>query len=99
MWRGRFGEREVWGEGGLGTAPAWESELLGLLDYGKKKIIITIILLNIEIKIIEAIIFEFENIMYLSSMSPQNVFFKKRIHKMVKNKMFKFKIISSCTKM
>ena len=58
----------------------------GLLDYGGK-IIITIILVNIEIMTIQTFIFEFEN-MYLLSMSP------KKIHKMVKKKkMFPFKII------
>ena len=41
---------------------------LGLLDYGKI-IIIPIILLNVEIPIIQTIIFEFENMMYLFSMS------------------------------
>jgi hypothetical protein len=36
---------------------------VGLLDYGK--IIITIILVNIEITIIQTIAFEFENVMHL----------------------------------
>ena len=39
-----------------------------MLDYGKK-IIITIILVDIEITIIQMIIFEFEYMMYLFSMS------------------------------
>ena len=40
---------------------------LGLIDYGK--IIMTIILVNIEITITQTIIFEFENMIYLFSMS------------------------------
>ena len=36
-----------------------------------EKIIITIILVNIEITIIQTIIFEFENMMYVFSMSLQ----------------------------
>ena len=39
------------------------------------KIILTIILVNIEITIIQAIILEFENMMYLFSMSLPDCFF------------------------
>ena len=64
------------------------------------KIVITIILVNIENTIIQTIIFEFEN-MCLFSMSltkktfgTENFEFSAyKIHKMVKNKMFQFKII------
>ena len=48
------------------------SRRLGLLDYGKKIIIIgliTIILVNNEITIIQTIIFEFDNMINLFSMS------------------------------
>ena len=42
-----------------------------------EKIIITIILVNIEITIIQTIIFESENMLYLFSMSlPKNALFK-----------------------
>ena len=50
-----------------GCARALVHVCVGLLDYGKK-IIITIILVNIEIMIIQTIIFEFENMMYLFCM-------------------------------
>ena len=43
--------------------------LVGLLDYGK--IIIMIILVNIEISIIKTIIFEFENMIHLLIISQQ----------------------------
>ena len=39
-----------------------------------EKIIITIILVNIEITVIQTIIFEFENMMYLFSMSHLKYF-------------------------
>ena len=65
------------------------------------KIIITIILVNIEITIIQSIIFQFENMLCLFSMSlPKKTlqlrtlkFHLKGIHKMVKKKMFQSKII------
>ena len=64
------------------------------------KIVITIILVNIEYTIIQTIIFVFEN-MCLFSMSLTKKTFGTvnfefspyKIHKMVKNKMFQFKII------
>jgi hypothetical protein len=65
------------------------------------KIIIKIILVNIEITIIQTIIFEFEDMLYLFSMSlPKKTlelrtfkFRLNKVHKMVKKKMFQSKII------
>jgi hypothetical protein len=67
----------------------WLSQyLLGLLDYAK----IMIILVNIEITIIQTIIFEFENMMYLFSMSAKKhfvtVIFKSKIM---------YRYVSSCS--
>ena len=62
--------------------------VLGLLDYGKNRI--TIILADNEITIIQKIIFELENMMYVFSMSLPKKYFVtlkfrlKRIHKTVK---------------
>ena len=50
---------------------------VGLLDYGKK-IIIKIIQVNIETTIIRTIIFEFENVWYLFSMSKKNLVTENR---------------------
>ena len=71
-----------------------------------EKILILIILVNIEITIIQTIIIEFEN-MYLSSMSLPKTLTEnfeispQKIHKMVKKKTFKAKImykyVSSCS--